>query len=346
MPAKTPNKSGLKSPGPKSPSKPNTPAERKAQRHSARTPPPNWEDPLAPQQPLVSGRWLIYSILGVVALAAVCAYLTLCLLFYQGQWQIVFHPSRTIIATPATVGLKYDPISFDYTGAGAAQLTGWWIPADPVPVSGPTNASLTISSRTLLFLHDGKGSLSDITAQLKTLHSLGINIFAFDYRGFGQSMNTHPSETNTYEDADAAWNYLIDIRHLDPRSIVLYGAGLGATIAAETAIRHHESPALILENPAPPALSLIAADERTSILPIRWLFRDRFEIGPKLNRLGIELNPATEAIVLNGKLAPSTEIVRQENANPSGPKFLLFLGPTPPTDPHYLSSLNDFLDSL
>ena len=127
----------------------------------------------------------------------------------------------------------------------------------------------------MLFLHDGQGSLSDSVGQLKTLHTLGINIFAFDYRGFGQSANTHPSESRVYEDADAAWNYLTDIRHLDPRSIVIYGTGLGATIAAEAAIRHHESPALVLENPAPPALSLIAADSRTSIIPIRWLFRDR-----------------------------------------------------------------------
>jgi uncharacterized protein len=333
VPARTPNK-----PGPKSPSKPLTVAERKAQRQSARTPPPGWKDPLAQQQPLVSGRWLASVIFGVIALAAVCAYLTLCLLFYQGQWQVVFHPSRTIAATPATVGLKYDPISFDYTGTGAAQLTGWWIPADP---SNTTNAT-----RTLLFLHDGQGSLSDVTAQLKTLHTLGINIFTFDYRGFGQSLNTHPSETRVYEDADAAWNYLTDIRHLDPRSIILYGAGLGATIAAETALRHHESPALILENPAPPALSLIAADSRTSVLPVRLLFRDRFEIDPKLQNLGVELSHQAHDLVVTGKPSPSIEIVRQEKPNPSGPRFLLFLGPNPAADPHYLSTLDDFLASI
>ncbi len=332
MPAKTPDK-----PGPKSSPKANSAAERKAQRQATRTPPPGWKDPLAPQQPLVSGRWLIYSVLGVVALAAVCAYLTLCLLFYQGQWQIVFHPSRAITATPATVGLKYDAISFDYTGAGAAQLTGWWIPADP---------GAPISTRTILFLHDGQGSLSDNVEQLKTIHSLGINIFAFDYCGFGQSINTHPSEARVYEDADAAWNYLIDIRHLDPRSIVLYGSGLGATIATETALGHHESPALILENPAPPALSLIAADERTSFLPVRMLFRDRFEIGPKLDKLGVELSQPTQAIVLSGRLSPSPETVRQENPNPSGPRFLLLLGPKPVADPHYLPTLKDFLAAL
>jgi len=312
-------------------------ARKRAQKTAARTPPPGWQDPLAQQQPLVGGRWLLYAVLGVVALAAVCAYLTLCLLFYQGQWQIVFHPSRNITSTPAVVGMKYDEVRFDFTGTGQPQLAGWWIPAD---------AGARYGNRTLLFLHDGRGSLSDATAQLKTLHSLGINIFAFDYRGFGQSAATHPSEDRAYEDADAAWNYLTDIRHLDPKSIVIYGTGLGATVAAEAAIRHPESPALVLENPAPPALSLIAADSRTSILPIRWLFRDRFEIGPKLRALGVELRESTEKIVLSGQASPSPIIVRDENQNRPGPKFLLFLGPAPASDPRYLTTLNDLISSI
>jgi uncharacterized protein len=317
--------------------KPTSRSANSAARQAARTPPQGWQDPLAQQQPLVSGRWLLYAILGVVGLAAVSAYLTLCLLFYQGQWQVVFHPSRTIAPTPATVGLKYDDVRFDFTGIGTPQLAGWWVPAEP---------GSFLANRTILLLHDGRGSLSDLTGQLRTLHSLGINLFAFDYRGFGQSADIHPSEERVYEDANAAWNYLTDTRHLDPKSIVLYGTGLGATVAAETAIRHPESPALVLENPAPPALSLIEADSRTSILPVRWLFRDRFEIGPRLRTLGVELRPETETIVESGKLVPSPEIVRQENQKPSGPKFLLFLGPSPGTDAHYLSTLRDFLTAI
>jgi uncharacterized protein len=310
---------------------------RQSARRPARTPPPGWKDPLAPSQPLVEGRWLLTALLGVLGVAAICAYLTLCLLFYQGQWQVVFQPSGKITSTPATAGLKYDDVRFDFTGAGVPQLTGWWIPANP----GSPNAG-----RTLLFLHDRTGSLSDTTGQLKTLHSLGINIFAIDYRGFGQSMNTHPSEARVYEDADAAWSYLTDIRHLDAKSIVLYGAGIGATVAAEAAIRHPESPAVVLENPAPPALSLIETDARTSVLPVRWLFRDRFEIAPRLRALGVQLRQPTEKIVLTGQTSPAPIIVHDENQNRSGPRFLLFLGPAPANDPHYLPTLGEFLSSL
>ncbi len=116
-------------------------------------------------------------------------------------------------------------------------------------------------------LHDGAGSLSDTLPQLQALHTLGINMFAFDYRGFGKSVNIHPSERSTYEDADAAWRYLTETRHLSPSTIVLDGVGLGAAIAAETARRHPQTPALILEDPRPPVLDSLQFDPRTRLLP-------------------------------------------------------------------------------
>jgi hypothetical protein len=241
------------------------------------TPPPGWKNPLAPQQPLASARWLLGGVAATVGLAAICVYITFCLLFWQGQWQLVFKSSRAITATPATAGLKFDENSFDATETGILQLNGWWIPAEP---------NAPYATGTLLLLHDGAGSLSDTLPRLQALHTLGINVFAFDYRGFGKSLNVHPSEASTYEDADAAWRYLTDTRHLSPSRIVLDGAGLGAAIAAEAARRHPQSPALILEDPSPPVLDSLHFDARTHILPIRLLFHDRFDPTGTLARLG------------------------------------------------------------
>jgi pimeloyl-ACP methyl ester carboxylesterase len=235
-------------------------------------PPPHLREPV----PQVSGAWLLRWFLIAVLAAGACGYLTMCLLFYQGQWQLVFHPSRSITTTPASLGVGFDDVRFDYTETGVAQLDGWWIPAPGTSARQPW---------TVLFLHDGRGSLSDSAAQLKGLHSLGVNLFAIDYRGFGQSLNTHPSEQGVYQDADAAIAYLTQVRHADPQSIVVYGVGLGAVIAAETARRHPEMAGLVLENPSAPALALVERDPRTRLLPVRWLFRDRFELEPKLRGL-------------------------------------------------------------
>jgi len=74
----------------------------------------------------VSARWLAGAFGVVLALAALCAYATLGLLFYQGQWQLMLRPSKTITAVPQA---KYDEIHFDVTETGVPQLDGWWIPA-------------------------------------------------------------------------------------------------------------------------------------------------------------------------------------------------------------------------
>ncbi|MBT9330712.1 alpha/beta hydrolase [Paracidobacterium acidisoli] len=248
---------------------------RKAAKPSAAKHPPGWIDPLAPQQPLVSGRWLLSAIAIMLAAAAACAYGALCLLFYQGQWQMLFHPSRSVAQTPSSAGLHYDDIRFDYTETGLARLTGWWIPAAP---------NARYSADTILYLHDGKGSLSGCLPQLTALHRLGISVFAFDYRGFGKSSGAHPTERTANDDAAAAWSYLTDTRHLPVRSIAVYGRGTGATFAAALAVRY-APPAVILEDPNPPARVIFHADARARILPL-WLLQNEFlDPAPALARL-------------------------------------------------------------
>ena len=189
---------------------------------------------------------------------------------------MVLHPARTITATPASQGLKFDDVRFDYTETGTARLDGWWIPAEK---------DARWSNRALLYLHDGSGSLSDCVDDLATLHSLGINVFAFDYRGFGHSPGPTPREKRMKEDADAAWTYLSDTRHFEAKSIVVYGAGVGASLAAELAARH--APAgVILDGPSEAAQKIIGADARSRILP-GWLITERFDPRDTLRSLGV-----------------------------------------------------------
>ncbi len=132
---------------------------------------------------VVSPIWLVKAIALTVLAALFCGYLTFCWLFYQGQWQLVLHPTRTS-ANPASIsGISYEPIHFGPDESANPQLTGWWIPSDP----GGRYAHLTI-----LFLPDGNGSLANSIPTLASLHNLGINVFAFDYRGYGQSAASPP----------------------------------------------------------------------------------------------------------------------------------------------------------
>lgn len=215
--------------------------------------------------PTISGRWLLGALLVTVAAAALCGYATLGLLFYQGQWQLLFHPSRTITETPADVGLPYKDIRFDVTDNGEPRLDGWWIPAE----AGSKDAGDAI-----LYLHGASGSLSSCVAELAELHALGINVFAFDYQGFGRSVGRHPTERLADADAAAAWAYLTDIRQIPARNLVVFADGAGAAFAVNLAARF--TPAgIVIENPSATAGEIFRQDARARILPL-WLLQNEF----------------------------------------------------------------------
>lgn len=212
---------------------------------------------------LVSPRWLAGAIAATLVLAAVCGYGALCLLFYQGQWQLLFHPSRTVAETPAQAGVAWEEIHFDVNDAGQPRLDGWWIPAD---------AGAAYATDTVLYLHDGRGSLSDCVPALVRLHSIGINVFAFDYQGFGHSVGAHPTERLATADSVAAWTYLTDLRHVQPRNLIVFGDGAGAAFAAHLGAAF--APAgVILENPSPTARQMFLSDARARMLPL-WLLQN------------------------------------------------------------------------
>jgi pimeloyl-ACP methyl ester carboxylesterase len=165
---------------------------------------------------IVSGRWLVKAILAAVVVAGLALYGTICLLFYQGQWQFVFLPvpggaadsvssswTRRTAPQPAmtgvdsaararSAGLPVESVLFDYTEEGVARLHGWWIAAakDTAPneakkhqEDAPAANPAALSSLTVLFCPDGRSRMAGSVRALEALHALDINVFAFDYRG-------------------------------------------------------------------------------------------------------------------------------------------------------------------
>jgi pimeloyl-ACP methyl ester carboxylesterase len=223
----------------------------------------------APIPPTISGRWLLAAIAGVIPAAALCVWCALCLLFWQGSWQLLYHPAAPIASTPASAGLPFVPIGFATTGSGTPRLTGWWIPAA---------AGAPFSRYTVLYLHSQDGNLGNTVDQLAQLHAAGPNVFAFDYRGYGQSRFAHPSEANWLEDASWALEYLTATRHIDPGAIVLVGSNLGANLALEFAAAHPELAGIVLEFPLDDPAGVIFADSRARLVPAHLLVHDRYDL--------------------------------------------------------------------
>ena len=219
--------------------------------------------------PTVSGRWLLTAATLSIVAAGFCAWGALCLLFWQGSWQLLYHPASAITRTPANAGVVYDPVAFATTEAAEARLKGWWIPAEP----GAHYARFTV-----LYLHGKDGNLSDSVNALAALHASGLNVFAFDYRGYGQSQFQRPSEARWREDADWAIQYLTGTRHVAPGSIVLEGQALGANLALEVAAAHPELAGVVLDSPIESPMDAVFNDPRAHMVPAHLLVQDRFEM--------------------------------------------------------------------
>ena len=219
---------------------------------------------------VVDPLWLLKAIGLTIAAAAILSYLSLCLLLYQGNWQLILHPKA---GAPAKTDLAYQDVRFDAAATGKPRLDGWWVPAD------------TPANKTILFLHDGSGSLSDTIDELRLLHSTGVNVFAIDYRGYGQSDGPHPTESRMAEDTVAALDYLVNTRHFSATRIIPYGVGLGAVLAANLAGSHSEIPAVILDNPDPLAFTRAISGRKSTFLPMRTLMQEHFDIASALKTL-------------------------------------------------------------
>jgi uncharacterized protein len=221
------------------------------------------------QASLISARWLLTAIAATLLAAGLCAWASLCLLFWQGSWQLLYHPASKVTQSPHDAGLPFEPVGFDATQEGIPQLAAWWIPAAPGAGYGRF---------TVLLLHGETGNLGDTVSTLTRLHTVGLNVFAIDYRGYGQSQFVRPSEQHLLEDVESSLNYLTATRHIPENSIVLFGEGLGSNLALEVAAAHPNLAGAVLQSPRESPTDAIFNDGRARLVPAHLLVRDRYDL--------------------------------------------------------------------
>ena len=146
---------------------------------------------------------------------------------------MIFFPARGLQATPADWAMSYEDVSLK--SADGIELHGWYIPAPR-------------AERVVLFLHGNAGNISHRGESIAIFRRLGLDVFIFDYRGYGRS-DGEPGEAGLYQDAAAAWRYLVETRGVSPGNIVVFGRSLGGAVAAQLASRVQPQPGgLILES--------------------------------------------------------------------------------------------------
>ena len=136
----------------------------------------------------------------------------------------VYAPKRTLETNGSLVGRSFDEVWL--TASDGVKLHGWFFPAN----SGSARTDVA-----LLLLHGNAGNISHRLHFYEAWLELGVNVFTFDYRGFGRSEGK-PGEEGTYRDAQAAAHWLVK-RGFAANRIVALGKSLGGGVASELALR-------------------------------------------------------------------------------------------------------------
>jgi fermentation-respiration switch protein FrsA (DUF1100 family) len=143
----------------------------------------------------------------------------------------VFFPSRQMDVNPSVLGLHWEDVYFKTRDH--LTLNGWLF-ANPYARS------------TIIFAHGNAGNMSDRLFKIQFFYDLGLNVFIFDYRGYGKSEGK-PSEAGIYLDAQGAYDHLLSRGDVNMENIILYGASIGGAVAIDLAT-HRNAALLVVES--------------------------------------------------------------------------------------------------
>ena len=188
------------------------------------------------------------------------------------ETNLVFHPDERAVHAPAAeFALHQRPVR--YASSDGTKLFAWIVPAAQADSSGMW----------MVICHGNYANIGygQRPQYMAFMRDLGINLLAFDYRGFGASDGS-PSELGVYDDALASYRYLTDSLHVPADRILIFGHSLGSGVAIELATRV-------------PAAALIVEGAYTSVpdrgqelypfLPVKWIASQRFASIEKIGRI-------------------------------------------------------------
>ena len=156
---------------------------------------------------------LTVSVMKIVAIV----YVVFAAFLFFFQTRLIFMPSSDDRGSPDDLGMDFESVTL--TTADGTKIDAWYVPC------GAEGA------RTVIVCHGNAGNNTYRLGTIQTFHLLDLNVLIFDYRGYGRSEGS-PSEDGTYQDAEAAWDYLVTTRKVAPEQIVIFGRSLGGGVAA------------------------------------------------------------------------------------------------------------------
>ena len=122
------------------------------------------------------------------------------------------------------LGIKFEDVEFrTFDGT---RLHGWWMP-------------ISEDAPTIVALHGVKKNRTDVMRASVVLNRHGFNVLVFDGRGHGKSEGRYVTYGfHEARDVEAAIDWLLKEKNVDPERLGVAGESMGAAIALQVAARN------------------------------------------------------------------------------------------------------------
>ena len=201
-------------------------------------------------------------ILLTIAVVAACVYAAAVLFLISQETRLVFEHGRPL--GPLRPSQPFEQIEMQPPHQGGDIRPFAWVmrhaESDAPWVLYLHGNSATVASRVNVVRYEG-------------LRSLGLQVVAPEYRGFG-GVAGQPSEAGVTEDAREAYRYLRETLGVPASRIIIFGWSLGSAVAVNLAA---EVPAAAVVLEGAPASLVAIGEKRYPWMPIRLVMRNPFE---------------------------------------------------------------------
>jgi fermentation-respiration switch protein FrsA (DUF1100 family) len=242
--------------------------------------------------------------------------------------RLAFYPTRGESETPRDYGVPYDAVTVDT--ADGERLRAWVMRSERPRAN-------------IVYFHGNGANLSNWSPILTGIVRRGYTVFAFDYRGYGQSTG-RPTEKGLYRDVDAIVSRARNGAQPGVPT-VYWGRSLGGTMAAYAAtVRPPDG--LILESAFAHARAAVRGSTSLVILSLFSTYRfPTAELANRANRPVLVMHGNADSVIpfaLGHELFETLTVPKQ---------FMVIEGgdhndAAPPAPEQYWSAVDRFVDSL
>ena len=135
-----------------------------------------------------------------------------------------------IALTPGCNSVFYQPDAQRYRPLPAGGEDVWFASRDGTRLHGWFLPAQGKAKGTVVHVHGNAQNLTSHVGFVDWLPAQGFSVFAFDYRGYGESAGS-PSRGGVVEDTRAALDYVRSRADVDATRVVVFGQSLGGAIA-------------------------------------------------------------------------------------------------------------------